>query len=662
LYTTFLKLLAMTDDSISQKLSELFDLFNSGALTQEEYESLKSKIINEVEAKPERERELKNEAEISEETELKESPPETQPGKIEKEVRSAKKPVIIALISFIIICLAALIIIFVKPGGARHDSGKKNRLTEARINDVDGNTYNTVTIGTQTWMTGNLKTTKYNDGSPISLVTDSAAWATLTAPAYCWYNNDESANKNPFGALYNWYAVETNKLCPAGWHVPTDEEWTVLEDFLMNNGYAYEGSGNDIAKSIAAASGWLANDTAGNVGNDQASNNKSGFTASQGGYRFSYGTFHYSGSYGKWWTSTESSKTSAMIRFIFSGSSIVNSYANQKRNGFSVRCLKDSGETQNNAVSDNSIITESVSDVWDEAFAKNLIMEELAKHKDWSGISSGFSEEDSLTLIHNVNFFPMFKFENEEIVLGIAYSDYEGNDWGDFSHGVLSAFEFRNRGGWRLINEGIAFAGSKSYGRIKWYRIASDNYAISISNYYGHMGEVNEETQLYAFINGGILPILNVSHMGNAETYYDLKFRQSNNLDNEGFYYFLVEERIKSADDDSDTIITRTTYAFNGSEYEQFDNTGTTDPSLTSISRFYDINTVQERENNVCPTCHGTGTQVCNLCGGTGVNNMGMECGCIRTYNMEIAAGHTPGHPPLQWTCPSCRGTGEYNR
>ena len=229
------------------------------------------------------------------------------------------------------------------------------------MTDADGNSYHTVTIGTQTWMTENLRTTKYNDGSAITLVTDSVSWAKLATPAYCWYNNDEIANKNAYGALYNWYAVETNKLCPAGWHVPTNEEWTVLEDYLTSGGYGYEGSGNDIAKSIAAASGWLASDTAGNVGNDQATNNRSGFSASQGGYRFSYGTFLYMGSYGKWWSSTESSNNSAFIRFIYSESGIVNSYANQKRNGFSVRCLQDSEGASAKGVADNSIIEQSAS-------------------------------------------------------------------------------------------------------------------------------------------------------------------------------------------------------------------------------------------------------------------------------------------------------------
>jgi hypothetical protein len=100
------------------------------------------------------------------------------------------------------------------------------------VKDIDGNVYDTVTVGTQTWMVENLKTTRYNDGTAIPLVTKSVAWETLSTPGYCWYNNDESTYKAPYGALYNWYTVNTGKLCPTGWHVPGDSEWIVLIDFL----------------------------------------------------------------------------------------------------------------------------------------------------------------------------------------------------------------------------------------------------------------------------------------------------------------------------------------------------------------------------------------------------------------------------------------------
>jgi uncharacterized protein (TIGR02145 family) len=100
------------------------------------------------------------------------------------------------------------------------------------VKDIDGNVYRTVTIGTQVWMAEDLKTTHYNDGTPIPYVTDHTEWANLKSGAYCWKwsdNNDES-DKNIYGAFYNWYAT-AEKLCPVGWHVPTDKDWETLVDF-----------------------------------------------------------------------------------------------------------------------------------------------------------------------------------------------------------------------------------------------------------------------------------------------------------------------------------------------------------------------------------------------------------------------------------------------
>ncbi len=104
--------------------------------------------------------------------------------------------------------------------------------TPGAVTYVDGNVYNIVIIGTHVWMKENLKTTKYNDGSNIPLVIDSTTWVNLTTPGYCWYNNDATSHKNTYGALYNWYAVNTGKLCPAGWYVPSDTEWQTLMNYL----------------------------------------------------------------------------------------------------------------------------------------------------------------------------------------------------------------------------------------------------------------------------------------------------------------------------------------------------------------------------------------------------------------------------------------------
>ncbi len=206
------------------------------------------------------------------------------------------------------------------------------------ITDIDGNSYNTVEIGTQTWMSENLKTTKYSNGEAIPNVTNNTSWAGLTSGAYCWYNNDASAYKNSFGALYNFYAVtDSRNICPTGWHVPSDAEWTTLTDYLTNNGYGYEDSGSDIAKSMAAKSGWATDATAGNVGNDQASNNSSGFSALPSGHRqFTGNAFAGAGVYVDWWSSTAN-----YYRSMHTAGNSVTRNAYPERSGFAVRCLKD---------------------------------------------------------------------------------------------------------------------------------------------------------------------------------------------------------------------------------------------------------------------------------------------------------------------------------
>ncbi len=217
-----------------------------------------------------------------------------------------------------------------------------NELTYGAMTDQDGNVYKTINIGTQTWMAENLKTTKYRDGSAISNITGNAAWATQTEGAYCWYNNN-IANKATYGALYNYYTiVDSRNLCPAGWHVPSDAEWTTLTDYLINNGYSNWLGGSAIAKSLAATSGWTIDGTAGNIGNDQASNNSSGFTALPGGYRSNdYGNYQFIEGFGYWWSATGSSASSALYRGLqFSYSEILLGDGSKKF-GFSVVCLKN---------------------------------------------------------------------------------------------------------------------------------------------------------------------------------------------------------------------------------------------------------------------------------------------------------------------------------
>lgn len=214
---------------------------------------------------------------------------------------------------------------------------------QGTVTDIDGNIYHTVTIGTQTWMVENLKTTHYRNGDPIPNITDNSAWGNLTTGAYSNYNNDAIfADTYSYGKLYNWYAVaDIRNIAPSGWHVPTDIEWTLFINYLASNGYGYEGSGYDICKSISSTSGWAYAPSFGAPGNDQTSNNSTGFAGFPGGYRYNFGGFNYNGDWAYWWSSTEFDTYSAWFRSLYFNVSTVYSNKSNKVYGFSVRCLKD---------------------------------------------------------------------------------------------------------------------------------------------------------------------------------------------------------------------------------------------------------------------------------------------------------------------------------
>ncbi|MEI6124666.1 MAG: fibrobacter succinogenes major paralogous domain-containing protein [Bacteroidota bacterium] len=247
----------------------------------------------------------------------------------------------------------------------------------ATIKDIDGNTYNTVTIGTQTWMKENLKVTKYRNGDPIPNITDSVEWRKeemniIHNGAYCAYNNSPS-NAKTYGYLYNWYTVvDSRNLCPTGWHVPSNDEWNDLRNYLTSNDYGFQDDKKNIGKSLASKSGWAADNLKGNIGNDPGSNNKSGFTALPGGNRSSdvilipgkdnvyYYIFVDVKKIAYWWSSTEvqleKDDYDVLIEEVSGDneepyeaygikldpvySKLVNS-SHLKNNAYSVRCLKD---------------------------------------------------------------------------------------------------------------------------------------------------------------------------------------------------------------------------------------------------------------------------------------------------------------------------------
>ena len=234
----------------------------------------------------------------------------------------------IALIAFIFTGMCITLSYSCKKDGDGNNNDNNNDTTNnIKVTDIDGNIYNTVTVGTQVWMVENLKTTKYNDNTSIPLVTNSKEWAALSAPGYCWYFNDRAFYKNTYGALYNWYALNTGKLCPTGWHVPSDAEWTVLSDYLGGESVA-GGQLKEITYTHWKSPNLYAT-------------NKTGFTALPGGYRYENGPFYYNGDLGIWWSSTEFDNQSAWDRLLdhYTGSIYRSPYS--KNYGLSVRCLQD---------------------------------------------------------------------------------------------------------------------------------------------------------------------------------------------------------------------------------------------------------------------------------------------------------------------------------
>jgi uncharacterized protein (TIGR02145 family) len=196
------------------------------------------------------------------------------------------------------------------------------------ITDIDGNVYYTITIGTQEWMTENLKTTSFRNGDLIPNVTDNTAWSNLRTGAYCDYDNILSISST-YGKLYNWYVVvDLRNLCPSGWHVPTDAEWTTLTTYLGGE----NGSGGKLKET----------GTTHFISPNTGATNETGFSALPGGYRSDNGTFGQVGYSCYWWSSTEySTGGSAWYRNVsYIGNSVGRSNYN-KQGGYSVRCLRN---------------------------------------------------------------------------------------------------------------------------------------------------------------------------------------------------------------------------------------------------------------------------------------------------------------------------------
>lgn len=201
---------------------------------------------------------------------------------------------------------------------------KDEEITE--VTDIDGNVYNMITLIDQVWLDEDLRTTKYNDGTPIPNITDKSEWSNLNTPGYCWYNND-IYYKYTNGALYNWHAINTEKLCPTGWHVPTkDEIETLITNFsgtLLAGGKLKE----------TTTTHWQ-------TPNEGASNSTN-FTALGGGIREIDGSFKSMFSIGEFWTSTMNNDIFANVMGLRYDTRDANVYLLNIKTGAAVRCIKD---------------------------------------------------------------------------------------------------------------------------------------------------------------------------------------------------------------------------------------------------------------------------------------------------------------------------------
>ena len=227
-------------------------------------------------------------------------------------------------------------------------------MTEEEITgSCDGAPYPSIVYGTQEWTVENACHTTYRDGTPIPEVTDTdnTAWLNLTTGAWAYYNNDPTKPR-----LYNWFAVmgihdtdpntPNKEFAPEGWHVPTDAEWTTLEEHLIANGYNYDDTTteNKIAKAMASTTGWNTETQPGAIGNDQSLNNDSGFNAFPEGSRsYGAGSFNNEGSGALFWSSTEYDSNYAWSRNLYNNSSYLhrNNVNVRKQFGYSVRFVRD---------------------------------------------------------------------------------------------------------------------------------------------------------------------------------------------------------------------------------------------------------------------------------------------------------------------------------
>ncbi len=241
------------------------------------------------------------------------------------------------------LCICSMLLICISPGCSKENSEPPDPPPVSTITDLDGNVYQTITIGAQVWMASNLRVTRYRNGDTIGTAATDSIWGATNTGLYCDYENNPGHSAAD-GHLYNWMAVNDPRgLAPEGWRVPTDADWTQLAGFLIQNGLGYEGSGDDIAKALATDSDWSFTDIPGSIGNRQEENNASGFSALPAGFRNHEGLFGGAGSYAGFWSATlyPGSDSYALMRILTSNNTTLGRSNTLVTMGLSVRCIKN---------------------------------------------------------------------------------------------------------------------------------------------------------------------------------------------------------------------------------------------------------------------------------------------------------------------------------
>jgi len=344
------------DNSTAEKLSRLFELYKAGSITQEEYNLLKTRLIQDSQTNDLLLSSTINEGEnqklkpkiVSEQ--VKEKSVETAPdvliqftSPIRKGKQIRRKYLVFSIIISIAVILPISFFVLLKGNN------------DEQLVDIDSNVYKTVNIGKQKWMAENLNVTTFRNGDPIPEAKSNDEWRRAgesKQPAWCYYNND-SKNGKIYGKLYNWYAFTDKRgLAPSGWSIPSNKKWDKLLKYLIANGFNYNETfeDNKLGKSLASTSNWKYSSNEGAIGNDSYPNkrNITGFTAYAGGSRGYDGEFSFFGEIGYWWTSTKS-ENSELEEFpdegiaynLYYEYNYLYHFVYGKENGFSVRCIKN---------------------------------------------------------------------------------------------------------------------------------------------------------------------------------------------------------------------------------------------------------------------------------------------------------------------------------